>query len=238
MKRTVLLALLLVAAAGPAPAQQVTVLSPNGGEDLAAGAPLTIAWSFSDLAGDEKIVITLEGASDYGPVAVAEVARGALEWPAGRKMDGRFAKPAADYRIRIVVRGNESVSDVSDDVFAITASLPVVALTAPNGGEVLRTGAVCDIRWSCAGGGGSVSLILLKDDRPLGAIAENVPAASLRFAWRVGAGLLNGASCPAGDAYRIGIQWRPRPLPGAAPPRFNGGETGDCSDGTFAISDD
>lgn len=230
MKGPALLAFLLLAAAALSPAQQVTVLSPNGGEELACGEPLVIAWSFSDLAGDEKVVIALEGEEDFGPVAIADVSQGGLEWPAGRKMDGSFARPAAGYRIRITVRANESVSDTSDGVFTLAEPLPVVTLVSPNGGEELATGRTCAIRWSSAAGG-LVSLALLQGDRELGAIAADLPSAGLRFDWRVGADLLNGASCPVGDGFRVAIHWRP--AAGGAPPA--GGE--DRSDGTFAIRD-
>lgn len=230
MKRPVLLAFLLLAGAALIPAQQVTVLSPNGGEELANGEPLAIAWFFTGLAGDEKVVIALEGEEDFGPVAVADVSLGGVAWPAGRKMDGRYAKPAAGYRIRITVRGNESVSDVSDGPFTLHEPLPVVALVAPNGGEGLTTGRVCSIRWSSAAGG-LVTLALLQNDRELGAIAADLPSAGLRYAWRIGADLLNGAACPVGDGFRVAIRWRP--AAGGTPPA--GSE--DRSDGTFAIHD-
>ena len=230
MKGPTRLAFLLLAAAALAPAQQVTVLSPNGGEELVSGEPLAIAWSFSGLAGDEKIVIALEGEEDFGPVAIADVSQGGLEWPAGRKMDGRFAKPAAGYRIRVTVRANESVSDTSDGAFTLVEPLPVVTLVSPNGGEELEAGRVCPIRWASAAGG-LITLALLQGERELGAIAADLPSASLRFAWRVGADLLNGVACPGGDGFRVAIRWRP--AAGGAPPA--GGE--DRSDGAFAIRD-
>jgi hypothetical protein len=230
MKRPALLAFLLLAAAALSPGQQLTVLSPNGGEELASGEPLVIAWSFSDLAGDETVVIALEGEEDFGPVAIAAVSQGGVEWPAGRKMDGSFARPAAGYRIRITVRANESVSDVSDGAFTLAEPLPVVALVSPNGGEELSAGRVCPIRWSSAAGG-LVTLALLQGDRELGTIAADLPSASLSFAWRVGAELLNGAACPLGDGLRVAIRWRP--AAGGAPPAGSD----DRSDGTFAIRD-
>ena len=228
MKRPALLAFLLLAAAAFAPAQQLTVLSPNGGEELASGEPLVIAWSFSGLAGDEKVVIALEGEEDFGPVAIADVSQGGLEWPAGRKMDGRYARPAPGYRIRITVRANESVSDTSDGAFTLAEPLPVVTLVAPNGGEELAAGRACAIRWSSAAGG-LVTLALQQGDRELGTIAVDLPSAGLRFAWRVGTDLLNGVACPVGDGFRVAIRWRP--AAGGAPPA--GSE--DRSDGTFAI---
>lgn len=230
MKGPVLHAFLFLAAAALCPAQQLTILSPNGGEELASGEPLVIAWSFYDLAGDEKVVIALEGEEDFGPIAVADVSQGGLEWPAGRKMDGRFARPAAGYRIRITVRANEAVSDISDNAFTLAEPLPVVTLVSPNGGEELAAGRVCPIRWSSAAGG-LVTLALRQGDRELGTIAADLPSADLRFAWRVGADLLDGTACPVGAGFRVAIRWRP--AAGGAPPA--GSE--DLSDGTFAIRD-
>ncbi len=117
---------------------------------------------------------------------------------------------------------------------------------APNGGEALGKGMETDINWSFAGKTGFVSLMLLKDDLPLGLIADNLPALSFRYRWRVGAPLLNGVTYPGGGNYRIQIQWRPRPSTekiDLEAPRSSGAASPDVqknfdrSDGSFSIQE-
>lgn len=247
MKKLLCLTMMTLTLIAIAPAKQkLTLLGPNGGESMIAGSPQTIAWSYSGLTGNETMLIFLQGALDSGPITYCNVSQGSFSWPAGKKMDGIFAKPANDYMIIIELVENDGISDMSDAAFAITGIVPNISLMAPNGGEALGKGMETDINWAFAGKTGFVSLMLLKDDLPLGLIADNLPATSFRYRWRVGAPLLNGAAYPGGGNYRIQIQWRPRPSTekiDAAPPRASGAGSSDAqknidrSDGAFSIQE-
>ena len=212
MKKTWLVAILLISAFGMLPAQKLTLLAPNGGETLVNGTPMLITWSHAKLTGSETLIIALEGSADFGPIAYSTVAAGSIPWLAGQKMDGSFAKPAGGYRIIIELVGDETAYDVSDQPFTLVAPISIVALMTPNGGEALEKGKDYDIRWSCAGQQGYVTLSLFQDEQPLGTIAENLPAASLSYRWRIGTPLLNSMPYGAGGNYRIQIQWRVRPI--------------------------
>ncbi len=243
MKKIFLLTLMVILSLGAAHAKGITLISPNGGEILTSGTPLVITWTYSGFNGNEQVLVALEGATDYGPIAYSTISKGSLSWLAGQKMDGSFAAPAADYRIIIEVRDSDESFDLSDAAFTIAAPASVVALMTPNGGETLEKGMPFDISWSCAGAGGYVSLTLFKDNQPLGAIAENLPAASLRYTWQVGSQLLNRIPYPPGNTYSIQIQWYPQPVSGTTslgkdPARaaaVGNRKTDDRSDGMFAI---
>ena len=204
MRKLLMLTVLLAGVFTILPAQKVTILSPNGGETLVNGTPMLITWSYAKLSGDETLLIALEGSADFGPIAYSKVAAGSLEWLAGKKMDGSFAKPAGGYKIIIELVNNDMTFDLSDQPFSIAAPVSVVALMTPNGGETLEKGKDFDIRWSCAGQAGFVTLSLFKDELPLGTIAENLPAAGLTYRWNIGLPLLNGVN------YLAGVQL-PRP---------------------------
>ncbi len=240
MKKAFLLAVMVIISLGAAHAKGITVISPNGGEILASGTPLVITWTYSGFNGNEQVLIALEGATDYGPIAYSTISKGSLSWLAGQKMDGSFAAPAADYRIIIEVRDSDESYDLSDAAFSITPPASVVALMAPNGGEILEKGKPFDINWSCAGTGGYVRLTLFKDNQPLGIIAENLPAASLRHTWQVGSQLLNNIPYPPANTYSIQIQWYPQPVAGATrldkAAAVGTQKTDDRSDGMFAIT--
>jgi hypothetical protein len=247
MKKILLLTVLTLTLIGIAPAKQkLILLAPNGGESMTAGSPQMISWSYSGLSGNETMLIALEGPADSGPITYCQVSLGSFPWPAGKKMDGTFAKPANDYMVIIELVENDGISDMSDATFAITGIVPNISLMAPNGGEALGKGMETDINWAFAGKTGFVSLTLLKDDQPLGLIADNLPAMNFRYRWTVGAPLLNGATYPGGGNYRIQIQWRPRPstekfdpearkAPGAGFPDVQ--KNIDRSDGAFSIQE-
>jgi hypothetical protein len=239
MKKVFLFTLMVIFSLSAVHAKKITLIAPNGGETLLSGTPLAISWTYSGFSGNEQVLIALEGATDFGPIAYSTVSQGSLPWLAGQKMDGSFAKPAMDYRVIIEIRDGDDIFDLSDSAFTIAAPASVVALMTPNGGEMLEKGSAFDISWSCAGAGGYVSLTLFKDNQPLGAIAENLPASSLRYTWQVGSRLLNGIPYPPGNSYSIQIQWQEQPVAGmarAAKPAVLGAQkTEDRSDGVFAI---
>ena len=245
MKKALMLTALCLTAIGIAPAQKLEVIAPNGGEILVSGTPLTITWSFSGLNASENLLITLEGTTDYGPIAYSKISAGSYEWIAGRKMDGTFAKPSGGYRILIELVGSDQGYDASNSAFTIAPAPSVVALMAPNGGETLQKGNDFAVNWSCSSQEGFVSLALLKDEQPLGLIAENLPATSLRYVWHVGAKLLNGVAYIPGNTYRIQIQWQLSAATRAAslsnqPSKAQGSaslvQNSDRSEGVFSIT--
>lgn len=214
MKKVFLLSVLILSAFGILQAQYLTILSPNGGESLVNGTPMLISWNYSKLTGNETLLIALEGAADFGPIAYSKVSAGSIEWLAGQKMDGSFAKPAGGYRIIIELVDNDTAFDLSDQPFALAPPVSIVALMAPNGGETLEMGKDFDIRWSCAGQEGFVTLSLLKDDLPLGPIAENLPAAGLSYRWGTGLPLVNGVKYQTGVNYRVQVLWHAKAISG------------------------
>ncbi len=248
MKKMLMLTVLVMVVFAILPAQKVTILSPNGGETLVNGTPMLITWSYSKLSGNETLLIALEGSADFGPIAYSKVAAGSLEWLAGKKMDGSFAKPAGGYKIIIELVDNDSAFDLSDQPFAIAAPVSVVALMTPNGGETLEKGKEFDIRWSCAGREGFVNLSLFKDEQLLGLIAENLPAAALTYHWNTGLPLLNGGNYRPGVNYRVQVDWHVQAVP-ATPIRAPQGtapsgqtaaalqKNSDRSDNPFQITD-
>jgi hypothetical protein len=211
MKKMFITTIMAIICMGFAYAQKITLLAPNGGEILVSGTPQMITWTYSKLTGNETIMIALEGTVDYGPIAYSKVSQGSIEWLAGQKMDKTFAKPDKNYRIIIELMENDSVYDLSDTSFSIAPAAANISLMTPNGGEILEKGMAYDINWSFAGKEGFVSLTLVKDDLPLGLIAENLPATSFRYSWHIGNSLLNGMAYGAGGNYRIQIQWRVHP---------------------------
>jgi hypothetical protein len=238
------LAVLFILSTNMASAQQITLLLPNGGETMMIGTPQLISWTCTGMTGNEIVMIALEGKTDSGPIAYCKAAEGSIEWQAGEKADGTFARPADDYQILLEVLENDNIHDLSDFPFTIASAAPEISLMTPNGGENLERGNDFEINWAFAGKSGVVSLTLLKDELPLGLIAENLPATKFRYRWHVGDPLLNGADYGTGSNFHIQIQLQISPnnekdglkkAPAEALTPAALLESSDRSDGSFSI---
>jgi hypothetical protein len=133
----------------------ITVLSPNGGEAWTSGTTQTILWTSTNLTGNVKIELSLDGGVTYPTVIAANTANdGSESWT----LPGSGSSMAL---IRITSVNLPSVLDVSDNYFTIL--YPTVTVTAPNGGEIWGIGTIQTIHWSTAALTGNVKVELSRD---------------------------------------------------------------------------
>ena len=124
-----------------------SLTAPNGGELLRGGDTFTITWSASD--------------AHFGttPIALHYSTDGGATYPytitAGTANDGSYAwtVPGVESTtVRVRLTATDDVGHVTTDAseadFAIDNTAPVVVLTAPNGGELLRGGSTFTITWN------------------------------------------------------------------------------------------
>jgi hypothetical protein len=120
----------------------VTLTSPNGGEDWAAGGTRPITWIDNLSSGEKvKIELSLDGGSTYPIVLLASTPADGVQsvtWNAA------WATPQA--RVRISWVKQPAIADVSDATFLIRTAQVVV--TSPNGGEVWTVGSQRAITWT------------------------------------------------------------------------------------------
>nr|NIO82508.1 hypothetical protein [Candidatus Aminicenantes bacterium]NIQ68369.1 hypothetical protein [Candidatus Aminicenantes bacterium]NIT24412.1 hypothetical protein [Candidatus Aminicenantes bacterium] len=121
----------------------ITVLTPNGGEELPIGSRYSITWYATDPREEVKIEYTINGGDSWTEIT-------------GSIFDGDFDwlvpdEPSETCLVRISEIDGQPV-DVSDAVFSIvqpqTGDLTVLT---PNGGENLETGSEYNISWTCSG---------------------------------------------------------------------------------------
>ncbi len=98
---------------------QVTVLSPNGGEDYTAMNVHSVTWAATDESGISHVDIYLsdDNGVSFKPVAKGKIDDGLFEWFVPNL-------PASQNIIKVMARDNAGNygSDVSDAVFAITGT--------------------------------------------------------------------------------------------------------------------
>jgi beta-lactamase superfamily II metal-dependent hydrolase len=129
-------------------APAATVLSPNGGETLAAGGAASLLWSASDNVGVTSIDLeySLDHGGHWSPLALGIGNAGTWGWSVPNVV-------SLQALVRVTARdaaGNPG-SDVSNADFAIAdQTAPTVAVTAPNGGESYAPLSSQSITWNAA----------------------------------------------------------------------------------------
>jgi hypothetical protein len=184
----------------------LTVLQPNGGEELVMGRRYPIRWSPHGLAGNVRVELLKDGRlvgvlSDSSPVG------GMCTYYWDGKTCGSVKLLArGGYKVRVSTLDGLH-SDVSDNSFSLTLP-PSIILFDPREGDTWVSGTVEDIRWNATKlEGYSVEILLDFPDpsRPTGVggflIARAVPGTDRRFAWTVGT-VLNAGSV----AFRRGLK--------------------------------
>ena len=114
----------------------ISLISPNGGETWTAGSSRTITWT------SNLINVKLEYSANNGTtwttiVTSTGAAAGSYSWTVP-------GTPGTNYLVRVSNASDASVSDQSDAVFAVLAT---VTVTAPNGGESWAAGSTQNITW-------------------------------------------------------------------------------------------
>src|SRR3989344_1259689 len=137
----------------------ITVLSPNGGEQLQIGSTYRIRWSSAGMY-NVKIYIVNDTNTGSGSTNYVipynngwSASTGFYDWtitsqqlPVGTSNER--------YKIRIDSNENSSVFDSSDGYFTIVGaevSAPSIKILSPNGGENWKIGETRDITWSYSG---------------------------------------------------------------------------------------
>ncbi len=127
------------------PQPTISVLTPNGGEQLQSGNLYNITWT-AQAIGKVKIELTVNNGADWSVITDSVTSTGSYSWLVPNITSSLLCK------IRISNSTTGNPSDVSDNVFAISNQLPQsVKVLAPNGGEKWEAGIVQSIVWASSG---------------------------------------------------------------------------------------
>ncbi len=150
----------------PDPSCQLTVVSPNGGEEWVESTPREITWS-SRFCGETVKLELVRAGTVCAVISSSTTNDGRYTWTASRC--GGFSD---EYRIRVTDLELGGF-DESDSPFAIVACRPTVVF--PNGGEEIPPGSAQTIQWSSASCEGPVKIQLLRNGLLCEVIAESTP---------------------------------------------------------------
>src|SRR4030042_1975061 len=108
---------------------------PNGMETLGAGSPYEIPWGHTGSISDVALHYSIDNGGSWIPIISRTVNDHQRDWVIP-------AENSTTCLVRIMEAGTGDPVDISDGVFTITPEAPAanIALTSPNGGEVLLGG--------------------------------------------------------------------------------------------------
>jgi hypothetical protein len=136
----------------------LTVIAPNGGEQLDIGKEYTIRWTSGDVSENIRIRFSSDGGNTWTKIFQNTPNTGSCKWTVPDVH-------SADCLIRINAINTDGVpNDVSNNTFAIGVEASPITLTSPKGGDVWRVGSTHDITWTGTGVGEFVRLEISTDN--------------------------------------------------------------------------
>jgi surfactin synthase thioesterase subunit len=160
---------------------QVTVTSPNGGEDWTIGDPHLITWT-DNLTGSVEIQL-LKGAVFFSSINTSTASDGEYTWNIPGSVEAGI-----DYSIKIISADDGTIFDISDANFILSNKL---AVTAPNGGESWQAGSSQTINWT-DNISGDVKIELFKGGS-LNSLITSATPSSGSFIWDIPVGTTSGS---------------------------------------------
>ncbi|MCH7772536.1 MAG: hypothetical protein IIA49_16220, partial [Bacteroidetes bacterium] len=119
-------------------ANQITVTSPNGGENWQVESSQVITWT-DNIEGDVEIQL-FKGGIFLTSISTSTASYGTMEWYIPFNLE-----PGFDYKVRILSLDNQGTFDYSDANFSIVGNQ--ITLTSPNNGESWMIGSQQIISW-------------------------------------------------------------------------------------------
>jgi hypothetical protein len=192
----------------------ITVISPNGGENLELGKTYRIRWSTNGYPNTANVQLGLydtrystEGGA-YPEITIANQPNwGFYDWtvPASLNRDFGGSVTTAYHKIKAYIgSGGTSGFDESDNGFSFRqADLPKITVLSPNGGESYKIGDTATIRWSSSLLDGKVAIYLVRSGKE-GCSVGIVPASAGSYSFQLSSN--SGHSCTVSEGqYQMSI---------------------------------
>lgn len=126
----------------------VSVTAPNGGETIAAGSGTSITWSAFDNVAVTTVDVdySLDNGANWISLGTGLANSGSLPWPVPNT-------PTLQGLVRVTAHdaaGNTAADPSNADFTIADQTLPLVAVTAPNGGETFTADGTQNVTWNAS----------------------------------------------------------------------------------------
>ncbi len=165
---------------------EITITSPNGGENWQTSLPYGIVWS-DNLSAPVKIEL-YKGGVFYSTIVDTTPSNGYYLWSVNAAESGN------DYKVKVTSLNSSNDFDLSDADFSITKS--EITITSPNGGENWQTSSQYGIVWS-DNIFGPVKIELYKEGVFYSTIVDTTPSNGF-YLWSVNAS-------ESGNDYKVKV---------------------------------
>ena len=175
----------------------LTILSPNGGEIWNGGTQQTIRWNTIGSITNVNLEYSLDAANSWIAIVSNALNTGTYEWSVPNQTNTTTL-------IRISNYDDPNMFDVSDALFTIVRT--ALAITHPNGGEILAAGSTQQITWNSNGQIDAVSLFFKASPATEETVLIENISNSGAFAWAVPNAATDSARVRIQDAADAVIQ--------------------------------
>ena len=160
------------------PAQNVTLTSPNGGENWTVGSSQNITWTQSNVSNVKLEYSTNNGSTWIQIVASVSASSGSYSWTIPNTV-------STSCIVRVTDVSNSAVTDQSNSVFSISAPASSITVTSPNGGENWISGYQYSITWTYFNVTNLKIEYTTNNGTSWNTITTDVPASSGSYIWTV-----------------------------------------------------
>ncbi len=155
---------------------QITVLSPNGGENWQIASQQTISWSSTNGGPNVQIEISRNSGVDWEVLADSTENDGSWQWA--------VTGPSSQSCLLRLNAKNGSASDTSDATFTIS-EVPTIAVTSPNGAESWEIGSDQQITWTSVNITSAVEISLSWNNGLVWFVVEDSTENDGNWSWKV-----------------------------------------------------
>jgi len=154
----------------------ITLLQPNGGENLLGGNTYNISWNSINV-NTLNIMFSKDNGNNWEYVSNVNASIGSFQWTLPYVN-------SSNCLIKLIDSEDSSKFDLSNNVFSISGNY--LWLTSPNGGETFSSGSSNTITWTYSGGSNFANLYYsINNGTNWNLIAGNINKSNQYYAWTV-----------------------------------------------------
>jgi hypothetical protein len=125
---------------------QITLYSPNGGENLIGNSSVTVSWIATGVTANLTIQYSANNGTSWTTILTTAPNTGSYNWVVPNNI------ASSQCLLRIFETGTPCKTDQSNAVFSISTQVPIITITAPNTSVSWIYGAINPITWTISNG--------------------------------------------------------------------------------------